>query len=188
MNIIFLDFDGVLNTTASFYFRASNIHSDCINYFLEAVEDISKSVEIKIVISSSWRYEDDFTRFSNYVYEHCGNHVGEIHKLFSFLHEDYCTKRLKGKRGYEVKEWLSRHPEVERYICIDDDSDFLKGQPLLHTHIINGFSFLEMFILKAYFLQDEDSLASLKRLKEEIKFIQRDIRMKTKLMDKILNK
>jgi hypothetical protein len=47
-------------------------------------------------------------------------------------HEDGSTKRLSGDayngRGSEIAEWLSRHPEVDRYAIVDDDSDMLPEQ------------------------------------------------------------
>jgi hypothetical protein len=32
------------------------------------------------------------------------------------------------ERGHEVQYWLDEHPEVERYVILDDDNDFLPHQ------------------------------------------------------------
>ena len=33
----------------------------------------------------------------------------------------------------EIKQWLDEHPEVEKYACIDDNTDFHKDQKLFKT-------------------------------------------------------
>lgn len=32
------------------------------------------------------------------------------------------------ERGYEIEEWLNKHPEVENYVILDDDDDMLDSQ------------------------------------------------------------
>ena len=57
------------------------------------------------------------------------------------------TKDLQGgekrgivDRGVEVQEWLDRHPAVEQYAIIDDDSDFLPNQWLFKTSFNEGLT------------------------------------------------
>lgn len=33
-----------------------------------------------------------------------------------------------GVRGHEIQAWLDKHPEVEKYAILDDDSDMLPEQ------------------------------------------------------------
>jgi len=56
--------------------------------------------------------------------------------------KDWRTGVLEGIRGNEVKEWLDRHPEVDKYVILDDDSDFLEDQKpfFVQTNSDDGFS------------------------------------------------
>lgn len=148
MNIIFLDIDGVLNCYST-YVRHKYCHMDesCTKLLYKTIKEIPN---IKIVISSSWRCPGNIERFK----EKCK--VLKSDKLFSkfipYLHDDYCTKRLcTRKRGNEIKEWLSRHDEVEKYICLDDDSDYYSYQPLLIINREIGFSRYDKEIVLQYF-------------------------------------
>lgn len=145
-NIIFLDIDGVLNSTMGFMMNNEiHIWKPNIDLFYEAVRQIP---DCKIVISSSWR-SGDKDHFLKFVENMRCKELFE--PLVQYLHPDYCTDKLWKKRGYEIREWLSRHPEVEKYICIDDDSDFLRGQPLLLIDRDIGFSMRDQYILLMYF-------------------------------------
>ncbi len=79
--------------------------------------------ETQIVISSARRIiytkEEILTLFRE------GGFIGDFH-------QDWRTPVSKtNKRGDEVDAWLTRHPEVTRYVCIDDESDYHPYQPLV---------------------------------------------------------
>lgn len=50
------------------------------------------------------------------------------------------TPTLSGIRGDEVNAWLAKHPEVEKYAILDDDSDFYPDQPLFKTSFTGGLT------------------------------------------------
>lgn len=146
-NVIFLDIDGVLNNENCFKVTP-DVFMDraCVAFLHDTISEIE---DCRIVISSSWR-NNDIDKFFEFVRRMNCEKIFE--PLKNFLHEDCATKRLyKGKRGYDIKEWLSRHPEVEKYICLDDDSDYLRGQPLLQINRTYGFGQAERCILQDYF-------------------------------------
>lgn len=153
MNVIFLDIDGVLNSHLSFVLEGPEHHLSKMNcnFFREAIDSIP---DLKIVISSSWRGHgkdrDDFLQFVKNIADY-----SLFEPIVPFLHDDYATKRLWKKRGSEIEEWLSRHPEVTNYICLDDDSDFKKGQNLLLIDGDIGFSFRDVHILRWFFSVEE---------------------------------
>lgn len=185
-NIIFLDIDGVLNNNETYIFTKNSIDTVNIKLFLEALKYIKTKKEIKIVISSSWRHPD-LNGFIKYVYKVCGeqNEI-YINQLLTYLHEDYCTKKIttfNAKRGDEVKEWLSRHSEVEKYICIDDDSDFLKNQPLLQTFPEYGFRYDDMLILQKYFINESKDIEF---ILDEIPYFKKRLSKREKLIKSIL--
>lgn len=140
--IIFLDFDGVVNNHRTFMLFDHNIKIDI--FCLDLIKEIVVKHNLKIVISSSWRtlgldfIKDKFNR------------VNRVDFL-NFLHDDWCTKNLSGKRGFEIEEWLKRHESIEKFICIDDDSDFLESQPLLLIDRSVGFQNIDQIILDNFF-------------------------------------
>lgn len=145
-NIIFLDIDGVLNNDATTNTKYCHIDDNCLKLFYDTIKQIP---DCKIVISSSWR-RIELEDFLKFIHEFKG--ADKLECLVKYFHEDYATKRLnEGKRGYEIKEWLSRHFEVKKYICLDDDSDYLKGQRLLQINRNLGFSRAEKCLLLTYF-------------------------------------
>lgn len=145
MNIIFLDIDGVLNNTVTMWLTHKYIDSNCLDLFMNTVKRIP---DCKIVLSSSWRKEnkEKFVELINKAEAY------ELFQLFPFFHDDYCTPKLKGIRGNEIKKWLDEHSEnTIKYICLDDDSDFLPEQPLIQTNLRIGFSFLDSLLLLEFF-------------------------------------
>ena len=45
------------------------------------------------------------------------------------------------RRGSEIKAWLDMHPEVKKYVIIDDDGDMLEEQMsnFVMTYFYSGF-------------------------------------------------
>ena len=105
MDIIFLDIDGVLNdafTTADLMDdRPKKEHLDCLKAIIDATG-------AKIVLSSTWRL---FPSARNDVKNALRN-VG-----LEFIDR---TKELRD-RASEIQEWLSRHPEVDKFVILDDE-------------------------------------------------------------------
>lgn len=120
MKVIFLDFDGVLNSEASFRMEArrkNNRVSDslstvcCSNlqYILEQNSDI------KIVISSTWRKIHTLVELGNILNSYGVNAkiIGKTPVTFS------------GNRAHEINMWLEENTNVTKAVILDDDSDVL---------------------------------------------------------------
>ena len=125
MKIIFLDIDGVLNSKETLT-RANSIIG--IDPFLVSIFNrIIFATDAKIVISSSWRNSESERE--------------EIRKrVMPFLDiTPNCKSRI---RGDEIKEWLDKQSDVEKYAILDDDSDMLKEQlpNFFHTTWENGLT------------------------------------------------
>lgn len=89
-----------------------------VNHF-QAVQWISEfclEYDYKIVVSSTWRMDDN--------YKECLINGG-LREGIEILGR---TKRLGLMRGEEIDIYLRDHPEIDGYIIIDDDYDFLKHQ------------------------------------------------------------
>ncbi len=145
MKIIFLDIDGVLNSeewimenhekilaaqSSLIYRGETEINPSA----LDMIKTLVEKTDAKIVISSSWRilYNKD-----------------ELNKIFresgwnNFELFDVTPHRLPGRtiRGDEVNAWLNSfgREKIEKFICIDDDSDFYPDQNLVKTSWKKGF-------------------------------------------------
>lgn len=141
MHVIFLDIDGVLNSEAFLRKRdeqhrqCSRAPDACTCYHLENQIDqealarlnrLVAELAAKIVISSSWRKLLDPPELQRVLKGHglCGEIIGETPdgpndpELRAML--GY-TDRIE--RGHEIDAWLRAHPEVTRFVILDDCSD-----------------------------------------------------------------
>lgn len=125
MKVIFLDFDGVLNSQGSFVYEGrrrtqwkeqgvkgrvpETLCNVCTSNF-QAVLDQYK--DVKIVISSTWRvlFELDWLKQKLESY-----HIDSSRVI------DKTPRTMSGDRGHEIQMWLDKHPEVTHYIVIDDN-------------------------------------------------------------------
>lgn len=101
----------------------------------------------KVVISSSWRRGTSVEELQQLLFFH--GFTGEvIGKTAEDLHrrEEY-VKRAEEEghdniwRGWEIQEWLDRHPEVTSFSILDDESDMngVEGH-LVQTDFDNGLT------------------------------------------------
>jgi len=126
MKIVFLDFDGVLNSEKFFSKRMVEIKNGDYDPLCqidpEAVKRLSKIVDAtgaKIVVSSVWRYSHKLVELRE-ILGHFG-FKGQIIGATPRSHESRY-------RGEEIDAWLSengsdRGDPVGRFVILDDDAD-----------------------------------------------------------------
>lgn len=138
MKIIFLDIDGVLTSA-----RTGWMNWDI--YATTFLKWVCVKADVKIVISSTWRCN----RNRQFFVDIFGEEV---------IHEDWKTPwnlmNLEIRcRGHEIQLWLNQHPEIDKYLIIDDDSDMLEEQlsNLLLTNTYNGIQFEDMEKIRIFF-------------------------------------
>lgn len=125
MKVLFLDIDGVMNTTKTEVLLgdSSSLQERPELYFdplaLTFIKAISKK-GVKIVLSSTWRI---------------GRVLPELQKMFSFELFSKTDWIIDGCRGDEIKRWLKNNPGVENYVILDDDKDMLPEQLDNFVHI-----------------------------------------------------
>ncbi len=129
--IIFLDFDGVLNSLRGYREARAECRptgdaygtvfdGDCV----AALRKIVEATGARIVITSSWRFfldMDDMRKM--WVDRQLPASVYSITPTDLLIDpEEKC------KRGIEINEWLRANGPVAGYVILDDDEDMLSGQ------------------------------------------------------------
>lgn len=133
--IIFLDIDGVLNSRTFFKqrhqqrqeeaphqtpIREHRIYSeDICPEMMTMMNDLCKTTEAKVVISSTWRI---------------GHTLEELQAILASCGATFTiiglTPRLNVARGVEIDHWLRNNcpKNFMNYVILDDDSDMLLNQ------------------------------------------------------------
>lgn len=134
MKRVFLDFDGVLNSTGWLNRSGTNSFIDAErsheNYLLWSAQDISpKAVRrlnrllrltgAKVVISSSWRLIHDTEELVAMLVSK--GFAGDVVGVTPSLHRDVDGNKMV--RGHEIQAWLDANPGTERFIILDDEGD-----------------------------------------------------------------
>lgn len=142
--VLFLDIDGVLCTLRSHFAYGLpgglERHLDPV-----AVRMLAKFCEesnCKIVLSSSWRDDLDLEAMSC-ILMNAGFARVPWHSSWKTKNFDVKTgwgMTQRGKRGDEIKQWLSENGNPD-YVILDDNSDFLPEQMpyFVQTDTNNGF-------------------------------------------------
>lgn len=126
--VLFLDVDGVLNHRAVFF--PGNGPDPLCPLAVKRLCELMDATKAQIVLSSTWRLGGRDSRSMQKL---------EAAGVLDRLHADWRTVDLPNRiqngillpdnrRGREIAEWLSRHPEVTSYAIVDDDSDMLPEQ------------------------------------------------------------
>jgi len=142
MRVIFLDIDGVLNSTKTCVafggFPLELHHLDAFDQVaIRLLRRLCDSSGIQIVLSSTWRKT------------HHWHDVGQALGL-PIIGD---TPVMLGPRGEEISAWLTLHPEVNAYAIIDDDSDMLPDQMerFVQTDVHEGMTWADFQKLCALF-------------------------------------
>lgn len=117
MKVLFLDFDGVLNSAASFLWEKrkktlriqdtlSPICASNLQFILERDRDI------KVVISSTWRRIHTLVELKN---------VLDKYGVFDAKIISQTPMYMDSHRGREIRAWLDDNPNVTKYAILDDD-------------------------------------------------------------------
>lgn len=142
MNIVFLDYDGVVNTLIysekdndfNFNFPKDNKVN---NYqAVKWLEKLCKEYKAKIVVTSSWREYDN--------YKEC-LYNGGLSKDIEIIGK---IKDYKYIRGSAIREYLDEHTEIEQYVILDDENVDKENNYDINTHFVRtetnrGFDYYE---------------------------------------------
>lgn len=116
IKVVFVDIDGVLNDYKTNEYTPDGyvgIDSDKV----EMLSILCKELDLKIVLSSSWRKE---------IVNKTIDGLYALSKFSEYNLDIYGSTSFDGsisdaKRATQIKDWLDAHPEVEDYIILDDE-------------------------------------------------------------------
>lgn len=134
--VVFLDMDGVLHNRRSqmlarfgwhprgFYGKTRAVDWECVRRLREVVEDCG----LDIVVSSVWRDFGWVTPKDNTVIKALRWAGWQNPPIIDRTTTTY------GPRGRQIAQWLQEHPEVPRFVIVDDDSyDIFQKDALART-------------------------------------------------------
>jgi len=127
MNIIFLDFDGVLNTPKGYWLP------ECIEQLNRIVHETNSMV----VVSSSWRISHGVDALRELL--KINGFTGTIFGCIPDLRKEYNGKWMGVDRGVEIYAWIKMYAP-DRYVAIDDISDDWMEDIVVKTEIREGLT------------------------------------------------
>lgn len=101
---------------------------------MERLSRIVKATGAEIVLSSTWRFDWEGPNkpelgTSLYALRATFRKYGMeiVDKTPLIINENHWKDTLRGSREKEIFYWLSKHPEVEKFIIIDDMEDLFSS-------------------------------------------------------------
>ena len=128
MKVIFLDFDGVLNS-AKYLLACGGCDVAIDPAKMILLKQMVDATDAKIVLSTSWRehWSKDLVNCDS-----TGVLINRIFSTYSLQIFDK-TPELRERREAEIKSWLDMHPEVNNFVVLDDG---LLSADYLHGHFV----------------------------------------------------
>lgn len=152
--LLFLDIDGVLNSV-EYLQRGGSL--SCVTDGIDprAVAQLQRIVDAtdcSLILSSSWRTMYTLAEMRQKLVDKGIRYPCPLRDKtpdFSFdgprRLEDPRLRSIEAnlsryQRGREVSAWIAEHRFSGRYVCVDDDADFLPIQPLVRTSFQQGLT------------------------------------------------
>ena len=136
INVIFLDIDGVLNGYNFWNLLGWNIiskfNSDKLKSWYRDITEpfgvherkvkrlakiVHNTMNTKVVISSCWRFGLQSNNLS-----YAQGKLLDLFDKYDIKIYGYTPRSESGKRDEEIKAWLSKHKEVNKFIILDDEN------------------------------------------------------------------
>jgi len=183
MKVVFLDFDGVLNSRGHFlgvdetippsaaelqtirriqdeygnrWTRGMIAHDlrSLNSEMVKRVQWLVEKTDASVVISSSWRHGHSIPAMQGLLAYH--GFTGPILDVTP-ISVPTPAGFSNPLRGHEIQAWLDLHPEVERFVILDDDTDMAHlSEYLVRTDFAVGLT--EEKALEALFILEAASI------------------------------
>lgn len=129
MKVVFLDFDGVLNSDRSFEFYRTLTIFDISS--IQALNKVVNKTQAKVVITSSWRMIYTLSELRLILLK--AGFEGEV-----IGRTPVFTESVK-RRSDEIAFWLNRHKDAESFVILDDCPIRRLQQNQVLTSMATGF-------------------------------------------------
>lgn len=138
LKIIFLDFDGVMDTSYYDLILHKNGQSENDSFgtvfdpnCVRNLKEIIDKTGADIVVSSSWKYFMTYKDFLD---------MWEYRGLPGFVTDVTPTPSTRRNRGDEIDAWLDECKESCKYVIIDDlDGSNFNPHQIEHLFVVNPF-------------------------------------------------
>ena len=132
MKIIFLDIDGVLNSSAYRTQMGMRYFSEIIDQRkMLLLKHIVEETGAEVVLSSTWR---KFWNPGESQLDPAGQHIQQIFRDYGLWIHSKTPVLEKSGRNEEIQAWLSQNPYIDGYVILDDkDFDWPKD---LRCHFV----------------------------------------------------
>lgn len=142
--ILFLDIDGVLNSVNYMRARAQagernvghSLDPACVAHLQRVVDETGCS----IVLSSTWRLIHSLADMRGRLIEAGMRHPVPLFDKTPCLDRKHGCIEINPGRGEEVQAWIDASGFDGRFCCLDDDTDFLPNQNLVHVDHMDGMT------------------------------------------------
>lgn len=116
MKIIFLDIDGVLNSTQYDRMR-TNKQGNIDETRLPLLKQLVDETKAQIVLSSSWRkhWEQEAA-----LCDKVGQELNEVFAKHDLCIYDKTPVSVNNDRAEEIRTWLKEHNSTEQFVILDD--------------------------------------------------------------------
>ena len=136
LKIIFLDFDGVLNSVG-YVARCGEDGVVLDPSRMELLKQLVAATDAKIVLTTSWR---EYWSKDPALCTETGRLIDQRFAGYGLQIYDK-TPRLRLSREAEISRWLGQHPEVQHFVVLDDmllSGDFLRGHYIKTANFFHG--------------------------------------------------
>jgi len=118
IKILFLDIDGVLNSSYGKHTKVPEHGCLGVETRLKTrFKKILKQTDVKIVLCSTWRLHDYLIEHLTSELEWEDRYSGKT-DIWPWWGKEKCP--YEDERQWEVEKWIDDHPEIEKWICLDD--------------------------------------------------------------------
>ena len=131
MRVIFLDIDGVLNSSRTAVAYQQILQRDLDPVAVRMLYRMVMTAQASMVISSTWRMDPNYET----TIWGCLRAAGWPVSFYEWLDAGHretpiigATDRRGPTRGHEIQRWLDDNPQYDDYLILDDDSDMLQSQ------------------------------------------------------------
>lgn len=141
MKVLFLDFDGVLNSRRTcvvydgYPFDLEKDFQQFDHVGIGLVRKIVEKTGCKVVVSSSWRHGTSIDKMIKILDLPI---IGITPVRGSFYKEAGYSLPMSASRGNEIDEWLKVHSEVTKFAILDDEKFDIHQPELVQTSMADG--------------------------------------------------